>query len=187
MSPPETGQYALDYRRVEGAIWFIEAHFRRQPSLGEIAEAIHMSEFHFQRLFSQWVGISPKRFLQYLTKEYAKELLRESRNILDATYESGLSSPGRLHDLFVTCGAVTPGEDKKERVDLEIEHGFHSTPFGECLIATTPRGVCALSFLPKGKEHELEIGRKIWPKAAFRGERRRDVSSGEENLLPLES
>jgi AraC family transcriptional regulator of adaptative response/methylated-DNA-[protein]-cysteine methyltransferase len=95
-------QYSDDYQRIESAILFIEKNFRRQPSLEEIAASIHLSEHHFQRLFSRWVGISPKRFLQFLTKEYAKKLLEKSNNLLEVTYESGLSSPGRLHELFVS-------------------------------------------------------------------------------------
>ena len=101
---------SLDYERVEKAIEFIEANKGiRQPSLSGIAESVNLSEFHFQRLFCRWVGISPKRFMQFITKEHAKKLLQESRNLLDVTYDIGLSSPGRLHDLFVRCEAVTPG------------------------------------------------------------------------------
>ena len=101
-----------DYARIEQAILFLEQNFRKQPTLSEIAASIGLSEYHFQRLFSRWAGISPKRFLQFLTLEHAKKLLAESRNLLDVTYETGLSSPGRLHDLFVTCEAMTPGEYK---------------------------------------------------------------------------
>ena len=97
-----------DYKRIERAVLFLEQNFRRQPELKEIAANIGLSEYHFQRLFSRWAGVSPKRFLQFLTLEYAKKLLTESRNLLDVTYETGLSSPGRLHDLFITCEAMTP-------------------------------------------------------------------------------
>ncbi len=96
-------QLSKDYYRVEQAIKFLEENFHQQPSLAKIAASANLSESHFQRLFSRWVGISPKRFLQFLTKEYAKKLLEHSKNILNVTYDSGLSSPGRLHDLFVTC------------------------------------------------------------------------------------
>jgi AraC family transcriptional regulator of adaptative response/methylated-DNA-[protein]-cysteine methyltransferase len=136
-----------DYRRVEKAIRFIEAHALRQPSLSETAAHAGLSEFHFQRLFSRWVGISPKRFLQFLTKEYARTLLEESRDVLSVTYDAGLSSPGRLHELFVTCEAVTPGEVKRRGEGLTIEYGFHPSPFGRCLIAKTERGICGLSFV----------------------------------------
>ncbi len=140
-------QALVDYDRVETAIKFIENNFYSQPTLKEIAGRIHLSEYHFQRLFSRWVGISPKRFLQFLTKEYAKQLLEDSRNILDVTYEAGLSSPGRLHDLFVTCEAVTPGEYKSKGRGVLITYGFHPSPFGECLLASTERGICGLYFV----------------------------------------
>ena len=140
-------QAAEDYRRIEKALHFLETHFHRQPELAEVAAAANLSEYHFQRLFSRWVGISPKRFLQYLTKEYAKERLRASRSLLTATYDSGLTSPGRLHDLFITCEAVTPGEFKRAGEGVEIRYGIHPTPFGECLLAKTERGICNLRFL----------------------------------------
>jgi AraC family transcriptional regulator of adaptative response/methylated-DNA-[protein]-cysteine methyltransferase len=140
-------QASIDYKRIEKAIQFIAENFHSQPSLKEIAGNIHVSEFHFQRLFTRWVGISPKRFLQFLTKEYAKTLLEKSINLLDVTYESGLTSPGRLHDLFVSCEAVTPGEYKTKGAGLEIAYGYHATPFGECMLAITDRGICGLSFV----------------------------------------
>ena len=140
-------QTAIDYERIEKAIQFLSENFHSQPSLKEISAKIHVSEYHFQRLFSRWVGISPKRFLQFLTKEYAKTLLEKSINLLDVTYESGLTSPGRLHDLFVTCEAVTPGEYKAKGAGLEIAYGYHATPFGECMLAKTDRGICGLSFV----------------------------------------
>jgi len=149
-----------DFERVEKAIAFIENNFHSQPSLKQIANQIGLSEYHFQRVFSRWVGISPKRFLQFLTKEYAKQLLKESTNILDVTYETGLSSPGRLHDLFVTCEAVTPGEFKTKGKAMTITYGFHPSPFGECLLATTARGICGLYFVKDGDRnrvlHELK-------------------------------
>ena len=105
-------QLAEDYRRIEQAIHFLEEHYLEQPDLSAAASSIGLSEYHFQRLFTRWVGISPKRFLQFLTKEHAKYLLRQPVDLLEATYASGLSSPSRLHDLFVACEAVTPGEYK---------------------------------------------------------------------------
>ena len=140
-------QAALDYERIEKAIQFLADNFHSQPNLKEIADKIHVSEYHFQRLFSRWVGISPKRFLQFLTKEYAKTLLEKSINLLDVTYESGLTSPGRLHDLFVSCEAVTPGQYKSRGEGVEIAYGYHATPFGECLLAKTDRGICGLNFV----------------------------------------
>jgi AraC family transcriptional regulator of adaptative response/methylated-DNA-[protein]-cysteine methyltransferase len=147
MTAEAFSQASIDYGRIEKAIQFLSENFHSQPSLNQIAAKIHVSEYHFQRLFSRWVGISPKRFLQFLTKEYAKTLLEKSINLLDVTYESGLTSPGRLHDLFVTCEAVTPGEYKAKGEGLEISYGYHATPFGECMLAKTDRGVCGLSFV----------------------------------------
>jgi AraC family transcriptional regulator of adaptative response/methylated-DNA-[protein]-cysteine methyltransferase len=143
----DLSRMAEDYFRIEKAILFIEQNVEQQPELKEIAEAACISEYHFQRIFSRWVGISPKRFLQFLTKEHAKKLLRQSRNMLDTTFESGLTSPGRLHDLFVTCEAVTPGEFKKHGEGVLIRYGIHPTPFGDCLLAITDRGICNLSFV----------------------------------------
>src|SRR5690349_14040699 len=111
-----------------------------------------MSEFHFQRVFSRWAGISPKRFLQYLTVEHAKRQLAESKPVLDATLDSGLSSPGRLHDLFVSVEAVTPGEFKTRGEGIRVDYGFHPTPFGPCLIGVTERGICWLSFHDNGSQ-----------------------------------
>ena len=149
MNATNLSQAAHDYERIENAIQYLETHFHSQPSLGEIADQIGLSEYHFQRLFSRWVGISPKRFLQFLTKEYAKQLLENSTNLLDVTYEAGLSSPGRLHDLFVTCEAVTPGEYKSKGEGITIWYGYHPSPFGECLLATTERGICGFFFRKK--------------------------------------
>ncbi len=136
-----------DYRLIEQAIRFIEANATRQPELEEVAAAVGMSEFHFQRTFTRWAGISPKRFLQFLTKEHAKELLAQSENLLETTHRVGLSSLGRLHDLFVVTEAVTPGEYKTRGAGVTIRYGIHSTPFGKCLIATTERGICHLGFV----------------------------------------
>ncbi len=135
------------YTLIEQAIQYIEANVRRQPELDEIASAVGLSEYHFQRVFTHWTGISPKRFIQFLTKEHAKELLARSENLLDTTHQVGLSSLGRLHDLFVTTEAVTPGEYKSAGEGLTIRYGIHPTPFGKCLIATTERGICNLSFV----------------------------------------
>lgn len=144
-----------DYRRIEKAIQFLESNFPSQPGLKEIATQIGLSEYHFQRIFSRWVGISPKRFLQFLTKEYAKKLLENSTNLLDVTFEAGLSSPGRLHDLFVTCEAVTPGEYKSRGAGVTITYGYHPSPFGECLLATTERGICGFSFVKNGDRRRI--------------------------------
>jgi AraC family transcriptional regulator of adaptative response/methylated-DNA-[protein]-cysteine methyltransferase len=155
-----------DYTRIEQVIYYLEKNAYRQPSLNEIADSIHLSEYHFQRLFTRWVGISPKRFLQFITKEHAKQLLARSASILEATYQVGLSSPGRLHDLFITWEAVTPGEYKLRGAGLTINYGFHPTPFGEILLGSTDRGICNLSFVPSnGHSEALEIFHKNWPQA----------------------
>ncbi len=168
MPPSEFVQQAHDYRRIEQAISYLRAHYQRQPDLRDVARHVHLSEYHFQRLFTRWAGISPKRFLQYLTLEHAKRLLKESRSLLDATFESGLSSPGRLHDLFVTIEAMTPGEYKKDGEGLTIHYGFHPTPFGECLLAVTQRGICGLGFASNGKRGYVVQDLKMrWPGAQF--------------------
>lgn len=136
-----------DYDRIARAIAFIRQHQRDQPDLATIAQHIDLSEAHFQRLFNQWTGISPKRFLQYLTVEYAKSKIRQSTNLLDLTWEVGLSNPGRLHDLFVKLEALSPGEFTSGGAGLEIRYGIHETPFGKSLLASTTRGICNLYFL----------------------------------------
>ena len=150
------------YALIEQAIQYIEANVQRQPELDEIASAIGLSEYHFQRLFTRWTGISPKRFLQFLTKEHAKELLARSENLLDTTHQIGLSSLGRLHDLFVTTEAVTPGEYKSRGAGLIIRYGIHPTPFGKCLIATTERGICHLGFINSGEGAAIDELVSTW-------------------------
>ena len=143
-----TGPQTLrDYRRIEAVIHFLEAHADEQPSLADVAEAVGLSEFYLQRIFRRWAGISPKRFLQFLTVQHAKRALREGLSVLATAYETGLSGPGRLHDLFVSVDAVTPGEYKGWGRNLDIRYGFAATPFGECLIAATDRGVCGMEFV----------------------------------------
>ncbi len=139
-------QLSEDYLRIEQAITYLENHYKDQPNLEEVAANIGLSEFHFQRLFTRWAGVSPKRFLQFLTKEGAKDLLNRSENLLDTTHQVGLSSLGRLHDLFVTTEAVSPGEYKSQGEGVTIRYGLHASPFGKCLIAVTERGICHLGF-----------------------------------------
>jgi AraC family transcriptional regulator of adaptative response/methylated-DNA-[protein]-cysteine methyltransferase len=152
-----------DYARIEKAILFIESNVRRHPSLNEIAAGVGLSPFHFQRLFRRWAGISPKQFTQYLTAGVAERLLRESRSLLDVTDEAGLSSPGRLHDLMITIHGVTPGQLKSRGAGLAIGFGIHPNPFGECLLATTERGICWLSFVSPHDRQEAIAGlRQRW-------------------------
>ena len=135
-----------DYYRIEKAIRYLDAHAREQPSLGDVSRHLGLSVFHCQRLFHRWAGVTPKDFLQVATLGYAKALLRESRPVLEAALESGLSGPGRLHDLFLSIEAMTPGEYRRGGEGLTIRWGVHPTPVGEALFAVTDRGVCAIHF-----------------------------------------
>lgn len=152
------------YETVAGAIRFIRSHASEQPTLDEIAARVGLSAFHLQRTFSVWAGISPKRFLQCLTRDHARALLRESRDVLAAAHETGLSGPSRLHDLLVACDAVTPGEVRAWGAGLEITYGFGQTPFGPVLAATTPRGLCHLQFIDDPAS-ALDTLRDDWPLA----------------------
>lgn len=155
------------YKLVEQAIYYIEQNVKRQPELEEIAAAVGLSEFHFQRLFTRWTGISPKRFMQFLTKEEAKTLLNRSENLLETTHQIGLSSLGRLHALFVNTEAVTPGEYKTRGDGLKIRYGIHPTPFGKCLIATTERGICNLSFIRESESKAIDKLAADWHQASI--------------------
>ena len=159
-------QLSADYRRVELAIGFLEDNARRQPDLTEVAASVGLSEYHFQRLFTRWAGVSPKRFLQFLTKENAKALLSRT-SVMTAAYEAGLSGPGRLHDLLVQCDAVTPGEYRTKGAGMEIVYGYHPTPFGECLLALTGRGICFLGFVTIGRGELLMELKSHWANATL--------------------
>jgi AraC family transcriptional regulator, regulatory protein of adaptative response / methylated-DNA-[protein]-cysteine methyltransferase len=156
-----------DYARIERAIHFIDAHATQQPTLDEVAASAGLSSFHFQRLFTRWAGISPKRFLQYLTLEHAKALLAERRSLLDTSLAVGLSGSSRLHELFVAITAMTPGEYKQGGAGLRIRYGVHTSPFGDALLAACDRGLCALSFLGTGKAAAVSDLRAKWPAAVF--------------------
>ncbi|MBN1450284.1 MAG: methylated-DNA--[protein]-cysteine S-methyltransferase [Anaerolineales bacterium] len=167
MNTPVTDFHQLseDYWRIERAIQYLEKHANRRPELNEIASAVGLSEYHFQRIFSRWAGISPKRFLQFITKEGAKEMLAQSENLLDTTYGVGLSSLGRLHDLFVTTEAVTPGEYKSGGAGLTIRYGLHDTPFGKALIGVTERGICHLGFVGSTEGDAIDALVADWQQA----------------------
>ena len=173
MSHKEAWQYTAqerpeDYARVEKAIRFIEENFKRRPNLDEIAASVHLSRYHFDRLFKRWAGISPMRFLQFLTLDYTKGLLAEAESLLETALSAGLSGPGRLHDLFVTFEAMTPGEYKARGAGLAVSYGFFPSPFGECLIAATQRGICHLGFVEtEGRGKALEMLFDHWPGARF--------------------
>lgn len=158
-----------DYARIADAIRFIASQVARQPTLDEIAAHVHLSPFHFQRLFSRWAGVTPKRYLQVLTLERAKALLQESRPLLEVADTLGLSSGSRLYDHFVQLEAVTPGEYKQRGAGLVIDHGVHDTPFGQAFVALTPRGVCNFSFLDeKAPGAPLAALAHSWPEAELR-------------------
>ncbi len=164
-----TEQQALNYHRIEAAIRYLEQNFQRQPGLEEIAAAVHVSPFHFQRLFTEWAGISPKRFLQYLTVDFLKARLRQSDDLFDAAETVGLSGPARVHELFTTLEAVSPAEYKREGRGLAIRYGFCETPFGRALIGTTDRGVCWFSFFATDSDPRLETARMktCWHQSSF--------------------
>ncbi len=141
------------YDRIAKAIRYLEDHQEQQPRLADLSAHVGISEYHLQRLFSDWVGVSPKQFLQYLTKESAKRRLR-STTVMDAALSAGLSGPGRLHDLMIKCEGMTPGEYKRHGHGLIIHYGIHESPFGACLLATTARGICKLAFFDTDAERE---------------------------------
>lgn len=152
-----------DYRRIERALHYIAEHVQQQPDLDEVAQHVHLSPFHFQRLFQRWAGVSPKKFLQFLTLDAAKQRLRENDDLLSASLAVGLSGPSRLHDLFLTIEGMTPGTYKALGDGLQLYYASFASPFGPCTLACTDRGLCTLSFFP---EHEVLAGlRSEWPQA----------------------
>jgi len=158
-----------DYERVASVIRFLDRHHTEQPDLAALSAAAGLSPFHFHRLFSTWAGVTPKDFLQCLTLEHVKQLLRDGDNVFDAALNAGLSGPGRLHDLCVTIEAASPGEMKNGGAGLEIDFGFSETPFGEALIAETKRGLCALFFVDVGgRDRVRNLLKSDWPNANLR-------------------
>ena len=159
----------VNYQRIEQAIQYLEKNFRHQPELDEVAEKVHLSPFHFQRIFTEWAGISPKRFLQFLTVGFLKSKLDETKNLIGAAEAAGLSSQSRVYDLFTTLEAVTPQEYKLHGAGIRIEYGFHNTPFGKVLIGVTDRGICWLSFITTDEDpkFELEKMKEHWHNSIF--------------------
>jgi AraC family transcriptional regulator, regulatory protein of adaptative response / methylated-DNA-[protein]-cysteine methyltransferase len=157
-----------DFARIAKAIRFIDSHFREQPRLTTIAAQAGLSEFHFNRLFRRWAGVTPKQYLAFVTGNEARGEIIGPSSVLDAAYAVGLSGPGRLHDLIVTLDAVTPGELKGLGRGITLHYGFSATPFGEALLATTPRGLCHLAFVETG-ERETAVSelRDRWRNADF--------------------
>ncbi len=156
-----------DYRRIAAAIDYIAAHYREQPDLSAVARAVHLSPHHFNRLFRRWAGITPKQFLRMITLDAAKDSLDVERCVFDAAIDSGLSGAGRLHDLFVTIEAMTPAEFRSGGRGLDIAWGWHTSPFGDCLIALTPRGMCHLGFYDNGAAAARRALAELWPAAAL--------------------
>jgi AraC family transcriptional regulator, regulatory protein of adaptative response / methylated-DNA-[protein]-cysteine methyltransferase len=136
-----------DYQRIEKAIHFIRENFQNQPELEEIAGHIHLSPFHFQRLFKDWAGVSPKKFLQYISVEYAKTLLHQKKTLADTSFETGLTGTGRLHDLFIQIEAMTPGEYQRGGKNLHIYYSTAETLFGNILMGSTEKGICHIAFV----------------------------------------
>jgi len=160
-----------DYQRIAEAIEFINAHADQQPSLEVIAAQLNLSPFHFQRLFSRWAGVTPKKYLQILTVERAKQLLAEAQPLLAVANEIGLSGTSRLHDHFVQLEAVTPGEFKSGGAGLTIDYGVYNSPFGNIFVAATARGICKLSFIDQDKvELHIDDLQRRWPKASLRNQ-----------------
>ena len=157
-----------DYERVRSIIAFISERWREQPSLDDVADHVGLSTTHVHHLFRRWCGLTPKAFLQALTLDGAKALLAQSASVLDATYEVGLSGPGRLHDLFVTHEAMTPGDFKAGGAGLMVRYGFHPSPFGEAILVATERGVAGIGFVDGGdRPAALADMRRRWPKAEY--------------------
>ncbi|GGE29799.1 transcriptional regulator [Agaricicola taiwanensis] len=168
LAPVQTLDPCADYDVVRRAVAFISEEWRRQPDVETIAEAAGVGPGELHALFRRWAGLTPKAFLQAVTMDRARGLLREADNVLDAAYELGLSGPGRLHDLFVTHEAMSPGEWKARGGGLTISWGFHPSPFGQALVMATPRGLCGLAFADAGEEAAaLEDMTRRWPNAQF--------------------
>ena len=157
----------IDYQRIASAITYIREHSSEQPSLDSIAAHIHLSPFHFQRMFKEWAGVSPKKFLQYISVQHARQLLQQDHTIADVSFETGLSGTSRLHDLFVSIEAMTPGEFKNGGEHLLIDYTFTETVFGKIIIAATSKGVCKIDFI---EDHFSAIDnlKQIWPNALLK-------------------
>lgn len=161
-------QQTINYERIARAIAYIKSNFREQPTLEDIAGHVSMSPFHFQKLFTEWAGVSPKKFTQFISIEYARRLLKEkSATLFDVAHETGLTGTGRLHDLFVKIEAMSPGEYKNGGEKLNIEYSFSESPFGKLLVASTLRGICHIAFISEEELAVLELKGKF-PRANFR-------------------
>jgi AraC family transcriptional regulator of adaptative response/methylated-DNA-[protein]-cysteine methyltransferase len=160
-------QQALNYQRIADAIGYINDHFKEQPTLEEVASHVHLSPFHFQRLFSEWAGTTPKKFLQFISLEHAKQLLTEQKaTLFDTAFDIGLSGTGRLHDLFISMEGMTPAEYKNGGSNLTVRYSFAETPFGRLIVASTDKGICYMAF-DKDDEEALNNLRLRFPNALF--------------------
>jgi len=163
MATPEP----INYERIATAIDYLKNNFREQPDLDEVAGKIHLSPFHFQRLFTDWAGVSPKKFLQFLTIRYAREMLSQGQaSLSDTAFETGLSGTGRLHDLFIKIDGMTPGEFKNGGENLSIHFSFAESPFGNILVASTPKGICYMAF---SEDEASSLGelKQLFPNARY--------------------
>lgn len=161
-------QQELDYKRIAAAISFLKDNFKSQPRLEDAAAHVHLSPFHFQRMFQQWAGVTPKQFLQYLSINYAKNILKGTgASLFDTAYETGLSGTGRLHDLFIKVEGMTPGEYKNGGEHLQINYSFADSPFGPILVASTHKGICHMAFVDQGNEEALHHLKSLFPNAHY--------------------
>jgi AraC family transcriptional regulator of adaptative response/methylated-DNA-[protein]-cysteine methyltransferase len=163
-----TTQHNINYNRIAEAIDYLNQNFKQQPGLDEVAEKIHLSPFHFQRLFTEWAGVSPKKFLQYLSVEHAKNILKERQaTLFDAAYETGLSGTSRLHDMFIKIEGMTPGEFRNGGESLFINYSFAESPFGNILVASTSKGICYMAFADD-EQVALQEFKSNFPNAQYR-------------------
>ncbi|SEA86871.1 bifunctional helix-turn-helix domain-containing protein/methylated-DNA--[protein]-cysteine S-methyltransferase [Pedobacter hartonius] len=174
-------QEETNFSRIASAIDYINSNFKRQPGLEEVAEQVNLSPFHFQRLFTEWAGVSPKKFLQYLTLAYAKKMLKEHQaTLFETAFETGLSGTGRLHDLFINIEGMTPGEYKNGGADLAISYSFTDTPFGKILVASTTKGICYIAFAEE-EELALPLLKSKFPNAGYQ----QRADDAQQNVLDI--
>ncbi|MEJ5960953.1 methylated-DNA--[protein]-cysteine S-methyltransferase [Pedobacter immunditicola] len=163
-----TTQDSINYQRIAVAIDYIKVNFKSQPDLNEVAESVNLSPFHFQRLFSEWAGVSPKKFLQYLSLDFAKSMLKtQQATLFDVALETGLSGTSRLHDLFLNIEGMTPGEFKNGAEQLRIQYSFAESMFGKIIIASTDKGICYLAFVEGTEENAFQLLLKTFPNAHY--------------------